>query len=52
MTVWLVSYGWDYEGFDVSSVHLTQKTAQDSADKLKEDKRYDNVKVESFEVKV
>lgn len=51
MTVYVVLYGMDYEGYDISEIFFDREDAVAHEDFLRVDSSYDNYRIQSYEVK-
>lgn len=48
MTVYIVTGGWDWEGFEIDSVHATREAANQRGQDIRKD--YDYIKVFDYKV--
>ncbi len=51
MKVYIVTAGWDWEGFSNKAVFLSEDKAKAHAESLKQEYRWDTVDIEEHEVK-
>ena len=50
MKIYIVTAGWDYEGFDIKSVLSCEKEAKIHVSQLEDESNYDNVDYQEWEL--